>query len=291
MKILVTGCKGQLGTELMQRLEASTHEVRGVDVDTCDLTDRAQVLDLFEGFRPEAVVHGAAFTAVDLCETQPETAFAVNSLATRFVADGARRTGAHVVYVSTDYVFDGTKAGPYVEWDLPNPQSVYGLSKLGGERELDPSWAVARTSWVCGVHGNNMVKTVLRVAAERDELSFVADQVGHPTFAGDLAAKLVQLAEGRVPGVHHVTNQGAVSWFEFVRAILEAAGDDPEKVRPVTTAEFEASRPADAPPMAPRPANSVLDNFALRNSGLGELRDFREPLAEVVATLQAGAGG
>ena len=108
MKILVTGCKGQLGTELMQLLEASSHEVRGVDVDSCDLTDRTQVRDLFDGFRPEAVVHGAAFTAVDLCETQPETAFAVNCLATRFVADGARRTGAHVVYVSTDYVFDGT---------------------------------------------------------------------------------------------------------------------------------------------------------------------------------------
>jgi len=286
MKVLVTGCKGQLGTELMRLLELSSHEVVGVDVDTCDITDRAQVLDLFSSFRPDSVLHGAAFTAVDLCESQPETAFAVNSLATRFIADGARRVNAHVVYVSTDYVFDGAKGTPYVEWDTPNPQSIYGLSKLGGELELDPSWAVARTSWVCGVHGNNMVKTVLRVAAERDQLSFVSDQVGHPTFAGDLAAKLLQMAEAHVPGVHHVTNQGAVSWFEFVRAILDAAGDNPEKVRPVTTAEFESGRPADAPPMAPRPANSVLENFALRQSGLGLLRDFREPLAEVVATLQ-----
>jgi len=286
MKVLVTGCKGQLGTELMRLLELSSHEVVGVDVDTCDITDRAQVLDLFSSFRPDSVLHGAAFTAVDLCESQPETAFAVNSLATRFIADGARRVNAHVVYVSTDYVFDGAKGTPYVEWDTPNPQSIYGLSKLGGELELDPSWAVARTSWVCGVHGNNMVKTVLRVAAERDQLSFVSDQVGHPTFAGDLAAKLLQMAEAHVPGVHHVTNQGAVSWFEFVRAILDAAGDNPEKVRPVTTAEFESGRPADAPPMAPRPANSVLENFALRESGLGLLRDFREPLAEVVATLQ-----
>ena len=287
MKVLVTGCKGQLGTELMRLLELSSHEVVGVDVDTCDITDRAQVLDLFSSFRPDSVLHGAAFTAVDLCESQPETAFAVNSLATRFIADGARRVNAHVVYVSTDYVFDGAKETPYVEWDTPNPQSIYGLSKLGGELELDPSWAVARTSWVCGVHGNNMVKTVLRVAAERDQLSFVSDQVGHPTFAGDLAAKLLQMAEAHVPGVHHVTNQGAVSWFEFVRAILDAAGDNPEKVRPVTTAEFESGRPADAPPMAPRPANSVLENFALRESGLGLLRDFREPLAEVVATLQS----
>lgn len=287
MRILVTGCNGQLGTELMARLgPAEHHEVLGVDIDTCDITDRDQALGVITGFSPDAVIHGAAFTAVDRCEVEPETAYRVNALATRFVADAARRVGAHVVYVSTDYVFDGTSTRPYVEWDAPSPRSVYGASKLGGEREIDPSWTIARTSWVCGAHGSNMVKTVLRVAAERDELTFVADQYGHPTFAGDLASKLIELAVGRVPGTHHVTNQGAVSWYEFVQAILEASGDRPDKVRPITTAEFEAARPADAPPMAPRPAFSVLDNFALRHSGLGELRDFREPLAEVVAALQ-----
>jgi len=286
MRILVTGCNGQLGTELMARLGATDHhDVLGIDIDTCDITDRDQALGVVTGFAPDAVIHVAAFTAVDRCESEPETAFRVNSLATRFIADGARRTGAHVVYVSTDYVFDGTSDRPYLEWDRPSPRSVYGASKLGGELEIDPSWTTARTSWVCGVHGANMVKTVLRVAAERDELSFVADQYGHPTFAGDLADKLIQLAVGRVPGVHHVTNQGAVSWYEFVQAIMSAAGLDPARVRPITTEEFEAARPADAPPMAPRPAYSVLDNFALRHSGLGELRDFREPLAEVVATL------
>lgn len=288
MRILVTGCNGQLGTELMARLDASDrHEALGVDIDTCDITDRDQAVGAITAFAPEVVVHGAAFTAVDRCESEPETAYRVNSLASRFVAEGARRVGAHVVYVSTDYVFDGTSTRPYLEWDPPSPRSVYGSSKLGGEQEMDPAWTVARTSWVCGAHGSNMVKTVLRVAAERDELSFVADQYGHPTFAGDLAEKLIQLAVERVPGVHHVTNQGAVSWHEFVQAIMEAAGHDPARVRPITTAEFEASRPADAPPMAPRPAYSVLDNFALRHSGLGELRDFREPLAEVVAELTA----
>jgi dTDP-4-dehydrorhamnose reductase len=287
MRILITGANGQLGTELQLALADGHHEVLGVDLDTCDITDRDQILSAITGWSPDLILHGAAFTAVDLCEAQPDTAYAVNSLATRFIADGARRVGAHVVYVSTDYVFDGTKIGPYVEWDTPAPTSVYGSSKLGGELEIDPSWTIARTSWVCSAHGNNMVKTVLKVAAERDELTFVSDQVGHPTFASDLAAKLIQLGVARVPGVHHVTNQGAVSWYEFVQDILEAGGHSRNKVKPISTDTFLAGRPADAPPMATRPANSVLDNFALRASGLGELRDFREPLAEVVAQLRA----
>jgi dTDP-4-dehydrorhamnose reductase len=287
MKILVTGCNGQVGTELVEQLTGTHHELLGVDLDTCDIADRDQALGLITTFGPDAIIHAAAFTAVDRCEVEVETAFRANCLATRFVADGARRVGAHVVYISTDYVFDGTKTSPYVEWDLPSPRSVYGLSKLGGEGEVDPAWTIARTSWVCGFHGNNMVKTVLRIAAERDEMSFVDDQIGHPTFAGDLASKLIQLAVERAAGVHHVTNQGAVSWHGFVRAILEAAGLDPERVRAISTDEFAAGRPADAPPMAPRPANSVLDNLALRASGFGELRDFRDPLGEVVGRLQA----
>ncbi len=285
MRIIVTGCRGQLGTELMSILEPR-HDVVGVDLHNCDLTDRDAVLGTITTVEPDLILHGAAFTAVDRCEADPETAFRVNSLATRFIADGARRVGAHVVYVSTDYVFDGTKSGPYLEWDEPNPQSVYGRSKLGGERELDPSWTVARTSWVCSAHGANMVKTVLKVAAERETLSFVDDQVGHPTFAADLAAMLVRLGVARMPGVFHVTNAGAVSWYEFVREIMAAAGHDPDRVQPISTEAFAAARPADAPPMAPRPANSVLENFALRHSGMEPLRDFREPLAEVVAQIQ-----
>lgn len=287
MRILVTGSNGQLGTELLQLLEPTPHQVLGVDIDTCDISDRDQCLGAVTGFAPDLILHGAAFTAVDLCEAQPDLAYRVNSLATRFLADGARRVGAHVVYVSTDYVFDGTKGAAYVEWDDPAPRSVYGRSKLGGEREIDPAWTIARTSWVCSAHGNNMVKTVLRLAGQHQQLSFVDDQVGHPTFASDLAAKLVELGVARVPGVHHVTNTGEVSWHGFVQAIMAAAGHDPERVLPISTAEFMSRRPADAPPMAERPATSTLDNFALRHSGLGELRDFREPLAEVVAALSS----
>lgn len=303
MKILVTGSNGQVGTELRSQLAGTHHEVLGVDIAThpllpspsgsagqyspCDITDRDQILGVITGWEPDLILHGAALTAVDLCEIEPELAYSVNSLATRFIADGARRVGAHVVYVSTDYVFDGTKIGPYVEWDAPGPQSIYGASKLGGEMEIDPEWTVARTSWVCSAHGSNRISTVIRLASENKPMTFVDDQVGHPTFAGDLAAKLIELGVARVPGIHHVTNQGAVSWYGFVQAILEAAGHSPDAVSPISTEAYLAGRPADAPPMATRPANSVLDNFALRATGLGELRDFREPLAEAVALLRA----
>jgi dTDP-4-dehydrorhamnose reductase len=225
-------------------------------------------------------VHPAAFTAVDRCESEAETAYRVNVLGTRHVAEAARRTDARMLYVSTDYVFDGTKPAPYLEWDEPHPMSVYGKTKLAGERELDPGATVVRTSWVCGFHGANMVKTVLRLAGERDTLTFVDDQRGHPTFAGDLALMIHRLVVERRPGTFHVTNQGAVSWYEFARAVLEAAGQDPERVKPISTAEY--------PLPAPRPANSVLDNAALRLSGVPLLRDFREPLAEVVAHLTGG---
>jgi dTDP-4-dehydrorhamnose reductase len=227
------------------------------------------------------VVHPAAWTAVDACEGDPDRAFRVNMLGTRHIAEAARRVDAHVVYVSTDYVFNGTKPEPYVEWDEPEPRSVYGQSKLGGERELDPGSTVVRTSWVCGYHGGNMVKTILRLAGEHDTLSFVDDQRGHPSFTEDLAVAIKQLVVERRPGLFHVTNQGAVSWFEFAQEVLRLSGQDPDRVKPISTADL------DPPRAAPRPANSVLDNAALRLSGLRALADFREPLERLVKRLTA----
>jgi dTDP-4-dehydrorhamnose reductase len=280
VKILVTGSRGQLGTELMALLGGvDHHDVLGVDLPEVDLTDRDQSVGLITGWVPEIVIHAAAFTAVDACESEPETAYGANCAATRFVADGARRVGAHVVYISTDYVFDGTKAAPYNEWDRPNPQSVYGATKLGGECEIDPGWTVARTSWVCGAAGKNMVKTLLRLSGERDTVSFVDDQRGHPTFAADLAVMVAKLAVERVPGTFHTTNQGAVSWYEFAQAVFSAAGHDPGRVQPIGTSDLDPPRPA------PRPANSVLDNLAWRLSGFSPSRHFTEPLGELVATL------
>ena len=232
--------------------------------------------------RPDVVLHAGAYTAVDACEADPDTAYRVNALGTRWVADASRRVGAHLCYVSTDYVFDGTKDGPYVEWDRPNPQSVYGRSKWGGEHEVwaTPRGRVVRTSWVCGEHGNNMVKTVLRWPTGPSWPSSTtsgATRRSPPTWRSASG----RLAAARVPGLFHMTNQGDVSWYEFVRAVLESAGHDPAKVRPD---QDRRARPA---PPAPRPANSVLDNAALRLAGFPLLPHYRESLDRLVARLTA----
>ena len=277
MRVFITGAGGQVGRELVDAFVG--HDVVAADHATLDVGDRDAVVQAIAASAPDAVVHAAAWTAVDACEGDPDRAFRDNALATRYVAEAASRVDAGLCYLSTDYVFDGTKADPYDEWDAPNPTSVYGRSKLGGEEELDPGDTIVRTSWVCGFHGGNMVKTILRLASEHDQLSFVDDQRGHPTFAADLARTVRTLVLEQRPGLFHVTNQGAVSWFEFARAVLSAAGLDPNRVDPITTAELDPPRPA------PRPANSVLDNAALRLGGLDLLPHYRETLDPLVARL------
>ena len=279
MRVLVTGAGGQLGTELVRTL--SGHEVVACDRSRLDVADRDSVLAAIASSAPDAVVHAAAWTDVDGCEGDPDRAFRVNALGTRHVAEAARIVGARVCYVSTDYVFDGDAPAPYQEWSPTSPRSVYGHSKLAGEHELDPSHTIVRTSWVFGEHGHNIVKTILRLATEHETMRFVDDQRGHPTAAADLASMIVRLVVGRRPGVFHVTNQGAVSWFEFARSVMEAAGLDPQRVQPIGTADLDPPRPA------PRPANSVLDNAALRLSGVDLLPDYREPLARLVKTLRS----
>lgn len=278
MRILVTGATGQLGTDLVRTCTEAGDEVVACGRAELDLTDRDAVYGAITGVRPDVVVNAGAWTAVDACEDDPDRAFATNALAVRWVTAAARIAGAHVVQVSTDYVFDGTKPEPYLEWDPTNPQSVYGRSKLGGEQEVDPTHAVVRTAWVCGAHGPNMVKTVLGLL-DRPELAFVDDQRGCPSFTADLAPAIRRLAVARVPGVFHVTNQGATTWYGFVRDILEAAGHDPDKVRPIATADLDPPRPA------PRPANSVLDNAALRLGDFPLLPNYRESLDRLVREL------
>jgi len=211
---------------------------------------------------------------------------ALNGTAVRWLAEASHRAGAHLVQISTDYVFDGTLDRPYHEWDDTDPQSVYGLTKLIGEQEavvLGPSATVVRTSWVCGRNGNNMVKTIMRLADVHPELAFVDDQVGHPTFTHDLAPVLRRLALDRLSGVVHATNQTACSWYQFAGEVVAAMGKDPAMVQPIATADLQPARPA------PRPANSVLDNAVLRMAGFAPLRDFREPLRETVAALMEGS--
>ena len=210
-----------VGREVVEALEP--HEVVGLDHAALDVGDRDSVLGAIGSIQPDAIVHCAAMTAVDACESEPDRAFLVNALGVRFVMEGARRAGAYVVTLSTDYVFDGTQSEPYHEWDTPNPASVYGQSKLGGEFEIDLECAVVRTSWVIGRYGANMAKTVLRLAAGDTPLRFVDDQRGCPTIAADLATMLRTFVVERLPGTWHVTNQGAVSWFEFAGEVLPVA--------------------------------------------------------------------
>jgi dTDP-4-dehydrorhamnose reductase len=275
MRVLVTGAGGQLGHDLVSAF--SGDEVTACDHAALDVSDRDMVLASVFGVQPDVVVHAAAWTAVDACESDPAKAYRVNSLGTRHVAEAARRVGAHVIYVSTDYVFDGTSDEPYREWDATNPQSVYGRSKLGGENEIGPDGTIVRTAWVCGAHGNNFVRTMLRLAGERDSWGVVNDQRGSPSFTPDIAAAIRRLAVDRRPGVFHVTNQGTTTWFDLARDVLQLGGFDPEKVKPITTADFGAP--------APRPANSVLENAALRDSGLPLLPDYRESLEQLVKEL------
>jgi dTDP-4-dehydrorhamnose reductase len=279
VRILITGSDGQVGPELVR--EFADHDVVAATHETLDVTDRAAVLAECAALEPAAIVHAAAFTAVDVCEHEPDRAWAVNAIGTRNVAEAAGRVNAHLVYFSTDYVFDGTKPAPYNEWDAPNPLSVYGRSKLAGEQEAAaaPGATIVRTSWLFGEHGHNIVKTILRLAAQNAKLQFVDDQRGCPTEARDLAELVARLVADRRPGLFHVTNQGAVSWFEFARAVMEAAGHDTERVTPIATADL------DPPRAAPRPANSVLDGVALRLAGLPPLPHFRDSLERVVAAL------
>jgi dTDP-4-dehydrorhamnose reductase len=278
VRVAVTGAGGQLGRAVAARF--GHVDVVALERSVLDVTDRDATVGALTAVAPDIVVHCAAWTDVDACEADPDRAFAVNALGTRHVVDGVRRVGAHLVYVSTDYVFDGTLDRAYHEWDVPNPLSVYGHSKRAGELEVPPEHTIVRTSWLFGRHAPSIVTTILRLASERDTLPFVDDQRGCPTEADGLAGVVHRLAVDRMPGTYHVTHQGAVSWFGFAQAVLDAAGLDPERVRPIATAELEPPRPAR------RPANSVLDNAALRLAGLTLLPDFREVLPPVVAALR-----
>jgi dTDP-4-dehydrorhamnose reductase len=283
VKILVTGASGQVGSELEELLRgARQNELLALGHSELDIGDRERVLQLTGEWEPEVIINAAAYTAVDACEDNVDHAFAVNALGPRNLAEGARLVGSHLLHISTDYVFDGSSSRPYLEWDPPNPLSVYGRSKLAGEQEvlsLLPGAAVVRSSWICGRFGHNMVKTILRLANNGAPLRFVDDQRGCPTFAGDLAAIVVRLAIARLPGVFHVTNQGVTSWYGLARDVLAAAGQSPDRVTAIKTADLDPPRPA------PRPANSVLDNAVLRLLGVPLLPDYHEPLERTVKYL------
>jgi dTDP-4-dehydrorhamnose reductase len=276
VRILVTGAAGQVGARVADALGA--HVVLAASRATLDLADREQVEQVVGEFGPDAIVNAAAMTNVDGCERDPEGAFVANALGVRSLAIAARRTGAHVVHVSTDYVFDGAQSRPYDEWDAVHPISEYGRSKLGGELEVErhaPSFAIARTSWVFGRQGTDLISWAFG-AFDRGELDGVlADQVSIPTYAPDLAVLLARFAVERREGLFHVTSGSeAVTRHELIVAALRARGVDPSGVAPIDAADLD--RPAARPPM------SAMDNRALRLSGLPGLRSWRDALTDYV---------
>lgn len=285
MLVLLTGARGQLGTDVVAAAaKISDLELVAIDRHELDITDQAATLALVRDVSPDVIIHGAAYTAVDDCESNEEAAYDVNANGTGNVVTAAAEVGARVIYVSTDYVFDGTKETPYTEDDTPNPASVYGASKLAGEQHvqtLGDDGLIVRTSWVCGVNGANMVKTIMRAAENYPQLTFVDDQIGKPTFTRDLAETLLMLAGRQDHGVMHVTNEGEVSWFEFCQDVLEMMGRERSQVVACATHELQPPRPA------PRPANSVLANTRFGDLGIPLLRDFKEPLRETVNSLIA----
>lgn len=276
MRILVTGAKGQLGVELLAVL-GHGHDVIGVDLPELDITKPETARAVAET-RPSWVVHAAAWTDVDGCERDPQRAALVNTEGTRRVAAACRTVGAGLVYLSTDYVFDGRKGAPYLETDPVAPLSAYGRSKVGGEevvRAVAPRWAIVRTAWLFGASGKNFVKTMVEKGAAGGPLRVVDDQVGSPTYARDLAKAIAELLSRELTGTYHVTNAGSCSWHAFACAILKEVGMAHVPVTPMPTAEL--GRPA------PRPAFSVLANHAWAAAGLRPLRPWPDALVSMLA--------
>ncbi len=251
-KVLITGNLGMLGSELSLACEDQGDEVVGVDLPDGDITSRERLLGLIGEADPEFIFHCAAFTKVDQCETEIATAMRVNAIGTQNVALAAESLGVPMLYISTDYIFDGTKEGAYDEWDAAHPQSVYGKSKYAGEcfvRQLSQWHYIVRVSWLIGKHGPNFIETILKLARERDELRVVNDQFGSPTFVTDLVPELLRLSESGAFGTYHITNRGVTTWYDLAKKALELRGVT-TPILPCTTADF--------PRPAPRPKNSQL---------------------------------
>lgn len=282
MKVLVTGVKGQLGYDVVKELTKRNHEAVGVDIEEMDITDFSAVEKVLTAVKPDAVIHCAAWTAVDAAEDNVDKVMKINVDGTANIAKVCKAIGAKMVYISTDYVFDGTGEAP---WD-PDckdyaPQNIYGMSKLGGEKavaEILSKYFIVRIAWVFGKNGNNFIKTMLRLSETHDTLRVVDDQIGTPTYTYDLSRLLVDMIETEKYGYYHATNEGGyISWAEFASEIFKQAKKS-TKVIPVTTAEYGLSK-------AKRPFNSRLDKSKLSLNGFKRLPLWQDALKRYLEEL------
>lgn len=279
MKVLVTGAKGQLGIDVMKRLRTMRIEALGVDAEDFDLTDEEAVMQAVCNARPDAIIHCAAYTAVDKAEREPEVCCRVNGIGTLNLVRAALRVDAKLLYVSTDYVFDGNGDAAFEADDRKQPQNIYGLSKLQGEeavRSLMTRFFIVRTSWVFGANGGNFVKTMLRLGNEKREIGVVSDQIGSPTYTPDLARLLCDMIRTNRFGIYHATNEGYCSWADLAQAVMIRAGRRC-RVKPVTTAEYGSP--------TRRPLNSRLSKTSLDQAGFERLPDWQNALARCLNEL------
>lgn len=278
-KVLITGCNGQLGRALNELLDGQNLTIINTDVDTLDICNPEQVLALVKKEMPDTIINCAAHTAVDKCETDQENAYQINAMGPKNLAAATKEIDAQIVQVSTDYVFDGNTDKPYTESDAPCPQSVYGSTKLAGEKAvaaLTDKYYIVRTAWLYG-DGNNFVKTMLRLAKERDTITVVNDQFGSPTSAMELGRMILHIVDSGEYGIYHATCEGITSWYEFAKTIFTLAKSNVNLV-PVTTEEYPAA-------VAKRPAYSVLENHKLNSQGSYRMKEWQDALEEYMTTM------
>ena len=276
MKVLVTGANGQLGYDVVEELKFRNIEHYGATRNDFDLCDFNMAEQFIIAYHPDVVIHCAAYTAVDKAEEEKELCRKVNAGGTENIAKICKKIDAKMLYISTDYVFDGTKKGFYEIDDIPNPINFYGQTKLEGERvvqEILEKYFIVRISWVFGKRGNNFVKTMLRIGKERKEISVVSDQIGSPTYTVDLAQLLVDMVQTNKYGIYHVTNEGECSWAEFAEEIFKVAGMD-VKVNHITSEEYQTK--------TKRPKNSMMSKEDLVKNGFKTLQSWQKSIIEFI---------
>ncbi len=281
MKVLVTGVKGQLGYDVVNELEKRGHTAIGTDVEEMDITDAEKVREVLNAEKPDAVIHCAAYTAVDAAEDNVELCRKINAEGTENIAKACKELGCKLLYVSTDYVFNGEGERPWEPDDEREPLNVYGQTKYEGELAVEKyveKFFIVRIAWVFGINGKNFIKTMLRIGEDHDELTVVADQIGSPTYTYDLARLLVDMIGSDKYGRYHATNEGLCSWYDFAVEIFRQAGMD-VRVRPVTSEEYPAK--------AKRPHNSRMDKAKLEENGFERLPNWKDALGRYLRALQA----